>query len=92
MKKLVASSDTRTRAKAAGKIPHERDESVDPVIAPPEPEMKQASADISSGMVDIDRGVATSAATKRRKRVRTNRGHALAICVASRPALTGADA
>lgn len=48
-------------------MPHERDESVDPDIPPPEPEMKQASADVSRGMVDTDRGAAMNTTYKKQK-------------------------
>ncbi len=51
----------------AGKMPHERDESVDPAVPPPEPEMKQASVDLSRGMVDTDRGAATNVTYKKQK-------------------------
>lgn len=67
MKHRVTPSDASTQAKTAGKMPHERDESVDPDIPPPEPEMKQASADVSRGMVDTDRGVAMNATYKKQK-------------------------
>lgn len=67
MKHPATPSDASTQAKPAGKMPHERDESVDPDIPPPEPEMKQASADVSRGMVDTDRGVAMNATYKKQK-------------------------
>ena len=51
----------------AGKMPHERDESVDPAVPPPEPEMKQASVDVSRGMVDTDRGAAMNVTYKKQK-------------------------
>lgn len=67
MKRRVTPSGTVTQAEFAGKMPHERDESVDPDIPPPEPEMKQASADVSRGMVDTDRGVAMNTTYKKQK-------------------------
>ncbi len=51
----------------AGKMPHERDQSVDPAAPPPEPEMKQASLDVSRGMVDTDRGAAMNATYKKQR-------------------------
>jgi hypothetical protein len=53
---------------SAGKMPHERDESADPAVPPPEPEMKQASVDVSHGMVDTDRGAAVNATYKKQKK------------------------
>ena len=67
MKRRVTPSGTVTQAEFAGKMPHEQDESVDPDIPPPEPEMKQASADVSRGMVDTDRGAAMNATYKKQK-------------------------
>ena len=61
-------SNAKTAQPSAGKLPHERDESVDPVVPPPEPEMKQASADVSRGMVDTDRGAAMNVTYKKQKK------------------------
>lgn len=55
------------RQPSADKMPHERDESVDPVSPVPEPEMKQASIDVSRGMVDTDRGAAVNVTYKKQK-------------------------
>ena len=52
----------------AGKMPHERDESTDPAVPPPEPEMKQASVDISRGMLDTDRAAAMNVTYKKQKK------------------------
>jgi hypothetical protein len=52
----------------ADKMPHERDETVDPVVPPPEPEMKQASIDVTRGMVDTDRGAAMNVTYKKQKK------------------------
>ena len=52
---------------SVGKMPHERDESTDPDTPPPEPEMKQASVDVSRGMVDTDRGAAMNVTYKKQK-------------------------
>lgn len=65
--------DRSTRAQVknthtdVGQMPHERDETTDPLVPPPEPKMKQASADVSRGLVDTDRGVAMDATYKKQK-------------------------
>lgn len=51
----------------AGKMPHERDESPDPAVPPPQPEMEQASRDLSRGLVDTDRGAAVDKTYKKQQ-------------------------
>ena len=60
--------NSKSEQQLAGKMPHERDESVDPAVPPPEPEMKQASIDVSRGMVDTDRGAAMNVTYKKQKK------------------------
>ena len=61
-------SSVKRQQDLAGKMPHERDESVDPAVPPPEPELKQASVDVSRGMVDTDRGAAMNVIYKQQKK------------------------
>ncbi len=68
MKHAAPLADAKIQQPLAGKMPHERDESVDPAVPPPEPEMKQASVDVSRGMVDTDRGAAMNVTYKKQKK------------------------
>lgn len=67
MKQTASLANTTSQQDSPAKMPHERDESVDPVIPPPEPEMKQASIDVTRGMVDTDRGAAMNVTYKKQK-------------------------
>ena len=68
MKHVDPLPNAKSQQEMAGKMPHERDETVDPAVPPPEPEMKQASADVSRGMVDTDRGAAMNVTYKKQKK------------------------
>ena len=68
LKNVAPPANAKSEEALAGKMPHERDESVDPVIPPPQPEMKQASIDVSRGMVDTDRGAAMNVTYKKQKK------------------------
>jgi hypothetical protein len=67
LKNRGAREPAKNAQTGVGKMPHERDESTDPQVPPPEPEMKQASADVSRGLVDTDRGVAMNVTYKKQK-------------------------
>ncbi len=67
-KHLAPLANAQRQQQMAGKMPHERDESVDPAVPPPEPEMKQASVDVGRGMVDTDRGAAMNVTYKKQKK------------------------
>ena len=51
---------------AAGTMPHERDESPDPAVPPPQPEMAW-SRDLSRGLVDTDRSAAVDKTYKKQQ-------------------------
>jgi hypothetical protein len=68
MQQTASLAYTTSQEDSPGKMPHERDESVDAVIPPPEPEMKQASIDVTRGMVDTDRGAAMNVTYKEQKK------------------------
>ena len=68
MKHLDCLPNAKNQTELAGKMPHERDESVDPDVPPPQPEMKQASVDVSRGMVDTDRGAAMNVTYRKQKK------------------------
>lgn len=67
MKELSPREQLKDAKIGAGKMPHERDEVADPQVPPPEPAMKQASADLNRGLVDTDRGAAMNATYKKQK-------------------------
>jgi hypothetical protein len=68
MKQTASPANTTSQQDAPAEMPHERDESVDAVVPPPEPEMKQASIDVTRGMVDTDRGAAMNVTYKKQKK------------------------
>ena len=53
--------------RVVGKLPHELDETTDPVVPPPQPVIKQASADLRRGLVDTDRGLVMDVTYKKQK-------------------------
>lgn len=54
MKDAHVNTDAKVENDGAKRLPHERDESPDAQNAKPRSIMKQAAADIDSGMVDTD--------------------------------------
>ncbi len=50
-------------------LPHERDESIDPAPAVPDPVIEQAKRDIDAGMVDTDMRATPGLDAKRRGRL-----------------------
>lgn len=67
VKPVIDDVSAAEQTAAAGKMPHERDETPDPVVPPPQAEMKQASRDLSRGLVDTDRGAAVDKTYKKQK-------------------------
>ena len=54
MKDTHVNTDSKVKNDGVKRMPHERDESPDAQDAKPRSVMKQAAADIDSGMVDTD--------------------------------------
>jgi hypothetical protein len=54
MKDTKVNTDAKVKNDGAKRMPHERDESPDAQSPKPRSVMKQAAADIDSGMVDTD--------------------------------------
>jgi uncharacterized protein YpuA (DUF1002 family) len=67
MKKHADTTEVEILQKVVDKLPHEKDQSIDP--APPKRQkiIKQAAADLNRGLTDTDRSSAMNATYKKQK-------------------------